>query len=145
MLTLFLAVGVAVFVSFFCSLAEAALYAVPWSAIERLRSEGKTVGKLLYRMRSDVDRPIAAILTLNTVANTAGSAIAGAAFLAVFGASHMALFATGFTVVILAFGEIVPKTLGVAYATPVAAIPVPLRMYHSLIHMVKEVETTEPR
>ena len=122
MVTLIMAVGVAVFVSFFCSLAEAALYAVPWSAIERLRSEGKASGELLYAMRSDVDGPIAAILTLNTVANTAGSAIAGAAFLAVFGPSHMALFAVAFTIIILAFGEIMPKTLGVAYAAPVASM-----------------------
>ena len=120
MLTLVLAIAVAVLVSFFCSLAEAALYAVPWSAIERLRKAGRKSGKLLYRMRTEVDKPIAAILTLNTVANTAGSTIAGAAFLAVFGAGHMALFASCFTILILAFGEIVPKTLGVAKAEPVA-------------------------
>ena len=121
MLTLILAVGIAVLVSFSCSLTEAALYAVPWSSIERLRRMGRPVGELLYKMRTEVDKPIAAILTLNTVANTAGSTIAGAAFLAVFGAEHMALFALAFTVVILAFGEIVPKTLGVAYATPLAS------------------------
>lgn len=121
MLTLILAVGAAVLVSFSCSLTEAALYAVPWSSIERLRRMGRPVGELLYKMRTEVDKPIAAILTLNTVANTAGSTIAGAAFLAAFGAEHMALFALGFTVLILAFGEIVPKTLGVAYATPLAS------------------------
>lgn len=120
MLTLALSVSIAILVSFFCSLAEAALYAVPWPAIERLRKNGRKSGKLLYKMRTEVDKPIAAILTLNTVANTAGSTIAGAAFLAVFGAGHMALFATVFTILILAFGEIVPKTLGVAKAEPVA-------------------------
>lgn len=120
MLTLVLAVGVAVFVSFFCSLAEASLYAIPWSVIERLRNDGRGSGKLLYKMRSNIDKPIAAILTLNTLANTAGSAIAGAAFLAVFGSSQMAVFATIFTVIILAFGEIVPKTLGVAHSETVA-------------------------
>lgn len=120
MLTLILAVGVAVLVSFLCSLAEASLYAVPWSDIEKLRNEGRKSGLLLYDMRTNVDKPIAAILTLNTLANTAGSTVAGAAFLAVFGSSHMALFATCFTILILAFGEIVPKTLGVAHATPIA-------------------------
>lgn len=120
MITLALAVGVAILVSFFCSLAEAALYAVPWSSIERLRNEGRTSGKLLYDMRTHVDKPIAAILTLNTLANTAGSTIAGAAFLAVFGSSHMFFFATVFTILILAFGEIVPKTLGVAHSEIIA-------------------------
>lgn len=119
MVALVLAVGVAVCVSFFCSLAEAALYAVPWSDIEKMRHEGRA-GLLLYNMRTNVDKPIAAILTLNTVANTAGSTIAGAAFIAVYGASHMALFTTLFTILILAFGEIVPKTLGVAHAAPIA-------------------------
>ncbi len=122
MLTLVSAVAVAVCVSFLCSLAEAALYAVPWSGIEKLRNDGKRSGALLFEMRTNVDKPIAAILTLNTLANTAGSTIAGAAFLAVYGASHMALFATIFTLLILALGEIVPKTLGVAHAMPIARV-----------------------
>ncbi len=122
MLTLILAVSVAVVISFTCSLTEAALYAVPWSAIEKIRNDGRPVGEVLFRLRSNVEKPIAAILTLNTVANTAGSAVAGAAFMAAFGAEYMALFAAGFTVLILAFGEIVPKTLGVAYATSIAVV-----------------------
>ena len=80
MLTLILAVSVAVVISFTCSLTEAALYAVPWSAIEKIRNDGRPVGEVLFRLRSNVEKPIAAILTLNTVANTAGSAVAGAAF-----------------------------------------------------------------
>ncbi len=80
MVTLVLAISVAVLVSFLCSLAEAALYAIPWSAIENLRKSGRSTGELLYNMRTEADKPIAAILTPNTVANTAGSTIAGAAF-----------------------------------------------------------------
>lgn len=119
MITLILAISVAVLISFSCSLAEAALYAMPWSAIEQLKAAGSRSGKLLFKMRSEVDKPIAAILTLNTVANTAGSTVAGAAFLAVFGSSNMAYFAAAFTLVILVFGEIVPKTLGVAHSITV--------------------------
>lgn len=122
MLVLILAVSAAVLISFTCSLAEAALYAVPWAAIEQLRDAGRKSGAILYKMRSEVDKPIAAILTLNTVANTAGSTIAGAAFLSVYGGNYMAIFATVFTIIILAFGEIVPKTLGVAHATGVARL-----------------------
>lgn len=119
MLTLILAVAAAVLVSFACSLAEAALYAIPWSSIERLRRSGSRAGRLLHVLRSEVDKPIAAVLTLNTVANTAGSAVAGAAFMTVFGAEHMALFALIFTAIILALGEVVPKTLGVAHCNAI--------------------------
>lgn len=120
MLTLILAVSLAILVSFFCSLAEASLYAIPWSSIEQLRNDGRKSGKLLFEMRSNVDKPIAAILTLNTLANTAGSTVAGAAFIAVFGSAHMGMFATVFTMLILIFGELVPKTLGVSHSIPVA-------------------------
>lgn len=119
MLTLILAVCAAVLISFSCSLAEAAIYAIPWSAIEQLRDSGRKSGQLLFKLRSEVDKPIAAILTLNTVANTAGSTVAGAAFLAVYGPGEMALFAACFTMLILVFGEIVPKTLGVAYCVSI--------------------------
>lgn len=117
---LIVAVAVAVGVSFFCSLAEAALYSVPWSRIEQLRKQGKNSGSILYSLRQNIDRPITAILTLNTVANTAGAAVAGAAAAEVFGHEHLVLFTAAFTVVILVFSEIVPKSLGVMYTRGVA-------------------------
>ncbi|MBQ7606875.1 MAG: DUF21 domain-containing protein [Desulfovibrionaceae bacterium] len=127
MITLILAVTLAVFFSFTCSLMEAALYAIPWSAIERMRGKGEKKGELLFEMRTNIDRPIAAILTINTIANTAGATIAGGAFLAVFGDAYMSVFAAVFTLLILAFGEIIPKTLGVVFATSMArALVVPL-------------------
>ena len=120
MFTLIAAVALAVFFSFTCSLIEAALYAIPWSTIERLRKDKKKSGELLFKMRSSIDKPIAAILTINTVANTAGATIAGGAFLSVYGEASMGYFALAFTVLILLFGEIIPKTLGVCYATFIA-------------------------
>ena len=122
MLTLILAVFFALFISALCSLTETTLYSVTWAHIEKLRQKGNKSGKLLYQMRRHVDRPIAAVLTLNTIANTAGSAIAGAAFMAVFGAEYMGVFAAVFTVLVLVLGEIIPKTLGVAYANSVGTI-----------------------
>lgn len=121
MLTLLLSVGLAVLLSFTCSLMEAALYAVPWSTIELLRKNGKKSGRILFEMRTSIDKPIAAILTINTVANTAGATIAGGAFLAVYGDAYMGYFAMIFTVIILLFGEIIPKTLGVAHAPIIAS------------------------
>ena len=121
MLIFIVTVSLVVFASFTCSIAEASLYAVPWSAIEQMRKKNERSGELLFEMRMHVDKPIAAVLTLNTVANTAGATFAGAAFLSVFGPKYMMLFALCFTILILGLGEIVPKTIGVAYATPIAS------------------------
>ncbi|MBQ7456644.1 MAG: HlyC/CorC family transporter [Desulfovibrio sp.] len=120
MVTLLVAVCLAVLFSFTCSLLEAALYALPWSTIELLRKKGDKTGQLLYEMRTNIDKPIAAILTVNTIANTAGATIAGGAFSAVFGDIYMGFFAAFFTLLILALGEIIPKTLGVLFSAPIA-------------------------
>ncbi|NJB67403.1 CBS domain containing-hemolysin-like protein [Desulfobaculum xiamenense] len=120
MLELILSVGLAVGISMFCSVSEAALYSVPWSRIEQLRKSGRKVGRLLFNLRSNIEKPIAAILTLNTVANTAGAAIAGAAAAKVFGQENLAYFTVAFTVVILIFSEILPKTVGVMYTRTLA-------------------------
>ena len=115
MVTFIASVFFAVLVSFLCSLTEAALYAVPWSAIEKARRAGRPVGELLFTMRSEVDKPIAVILTCNTIANTAGASLAGALAATALGAESMPYFAALFTVLVLLFGEIIPKTLGVSY------------------------------
>jgi CBS domain containing-hemolysin-like protein len=120
MFALLLAVGLATLCSFLCSLAEAALYSISWSRIEGLRREGRKVGLLLFELRQNIEKPISAILTLNTIANTAGASVAGVAAADVFGPESLGLFAVAFTVIILIFGEIVPKTIGVAYSRPVA-------------------------
>ncbi len=122
MLTLVLAVAAALIISAICSLTETMLYSVSWAHIEELRKKGKLSGELLFQMRSQVEKPIAAVLTLNTVANTAGSAVAGAAFSSVFDSIYMGVFAAIFTCLILIFGEIIPKTLGVLYANPVSTV-----------------------
>ncbi len=131
MLVLICAVSLAILVSFFCSLSEAALYSVSWSRIENLRREGRRSGEILYALRQDVERPISAILTLNTVANTAGASVAGAAAGDVLGGENLALFAVVFTVLILIFGEIIPKTVGVLYAKQVG--PLLARPIHWLV------------
>ncbi len=113
MTELILAVSLAVFVSFFCSIAEAVLYSFSWSKIEGLRRSGRKAGDLLFALRRDVDKPLTAILTLNTVAHTVGASLAGAAWAKVFGENTLGWFALAFTLVVLVFSEILPKTLGV--------------------------------
>jgi len=128
MFDLILAVGLAIGISAFCSVTEAVLYSVTWSRIEQLRQAGRPSGNILFALRSDVDKPIAAILSLNTIANTAGAAVAGAAAAKVFGPESMGIFAAAFTVLILVLSEILPKTVGVMYAGSLApALARPLR------------------
>lgn len=122
MLVLIIAVTLAILVSFFCSLSEAALYSISWSRIENLRRDKRRSGEILFVLRQDVERPISAILTLNTVANTAGASVAGAAAGDVMGPDGLAIFAVGFTILILIFGEIIPKTIGVLYAKQVGPL-----------------------
>ncbi|WP_290925232.1 hemolysin family protein [Halodesulfovibrio sp.] len=122
MFELITAVTFSIVVSATCSITEAILYSVPWSHIEKLRSTGSKAGNLLFKLRSDVERPITAILTLNTVANTAGATLAGAAFTKVYGAEYMPYFAICFTIAILLFSEIMPKTIGVSYARQLSGI-----------------------
>ncbi len=122
MFELILAVALATAVSFLCSITEAAFYSFPLSRIERMRKEGKKAGEILYALRMDVEKPITAILTLNTVAATAGAAVSGAAAVHVFGDQYLAVFTAAFTMLILLLGEIVPKTTGVAYARQLAPV-----------------------
>lgn len=117
-ITVLLAAGI----SALCSTTEAMLYSVPWTYIEKMREKGSRAGQLMYAMRSNINQPITAVLTLNTVANTAGASIAGALAASALGAEYMPAFAVVFTVLILVAGEILPKTLGVAYAEPLSMI-----------------------
>jgi len=115
MTELVLAVGFAVIISACCSLFEAVLYSVPMRHLETMVQAGSISAKIFKKMRLKVERPIAAILTLNTIAHTAGAAVAGSAAAAVFGHEWLGYFAGAFTLIILIFSEIVPKTVGVVY------------------------------
>jgi len=120
MIALIIAVGIVVVVSALCSLLEAALYAIPIGHIESLAKDGSKAGRVLRQLRIDVGRPITAILSLNTIANTAGAAVAGALAVNVFGQQWLAYFSACFTLVILIFSEIIPKTTGVVYSRTLA-------------------------
>ena len=131
MLELTIAVSFAILVSFFCSILEAALYAIPMGQVEALAEQGSRTGRLLKRFRTDVDAPISAILALNTVAHTVGAAVAGAAAAEVFGKAWLSTFSLVFTLVVLIFSEIIPKTAGYVYArriAPALALRGPRRM-----------------
>ncbi len=113
-------------ISGLCSVLEAVLLSIDTSFVEVRRAEGRRSGQLLHRMKSRIDEPIAAILTLNTVAHTAGAAFAGSLAFELFGSAWVALFSGVFTFAVLVFSEIIPKTVGARFckqlATPTAYV-----------------------
>jgi CBS domain containing-hemolysin-like protein len=120
MTELILAVGFVVIVSAGCSMFEAVLYSVPLRHLETMVRSRKKSGIILKRLRRDVDKPITAILTLNTIANTAGASVAGAMAASYFGSEWLGYFSVFFTMSILIFSEVIPKTAGVVYARPLS-------------------------
>ena len=80
--------------------------------LKQWHAQEKKCGIILKKLRKNVDKPITAILTLNTVSNTAGAAIAGAMAATVFGNELVGYFSVFFTLAILIFSEVIPKTAG---------------------------------
>ncbi|MCL7985114.1 MAG: hemolysin family protein [marine benthic group bacterium] len=115
MTLLLLYVALALGVSFLCSIMEAVLLSVPPSYVARLEAEGSVTGRRLAKLKAEVDRPLAAILSLNTIAHTVGAAGAGAQAAVVFGSAWFGVFSAILTFLILVLSEIVPKTLGALY------------------------------
>ena len=126
MLLLVLAVTFSLVFSFVCSISEATLLSVGPARVEQLAQSGSRLGKLLQRFRAEPDRPIAAILIVNTISNSGGAAIATAQFTTAFPGVSEAWFAAFFVITVLAVTEIVPKTIGVVHAdslaTPITGI-----------------------
>ena len=108
--------------SFICSLCEAVLLSLTASQIEMLRKSGNRQGDRLAAFRADIKEPITAILSLNTAVNTIGAAFAGAASARLFGHQGMLWFSVLFTVSILLFSEILPKSLGINHAVRLAPL-----------------------
>lgn len=129
MFELIVSVSLVIIITALCSVFEAAFYSLPWSRIEQLRKANSPAGEQLFRLRQDVEKPITAILTLATVAHTAGASLAGVAAAEVFGHENLGLFAAAFTAAMLLLSEIIPKTLGVMYNRTLAPhIVGPLRV-----------------
>lgn len=108
---------------------EAAFYAVPIHYIKGLAESGSKTGKLLLKFKTDIGKPIAGILIVNTVANTVGAAVAGWAAGELYGSDFLVVFSGFFTLAILFCSEILPKQAGVVHCRRVATIiAYPLRV-----------------
>lgn len=117
---------VSIAMSALCSMLEATLLSTPLSYITGLEEQGRKGAERLKKLKQYSDRPISAILCLNTIANTVGASIVGSLVYEVYGDAIVGIFSTIFTLAILIFSEIIPKTIGTSYwrslAVPAARI-----------------------
>lgn len=115
-MALLLYILLALLFSFLCSITEAVLLSLTPSYIEGLQDSRPGLARLLQRLKvTNVDRSLAAILTLNTIAHTVGAIGAGAKAVEVFGSAYFGVFSAVMTLLILFVSEIVPKTIGAVY------------------------------
>lgn len=102
-------------VSFICSILEAVLLSSTHSYIETLPKSNENAITILKKLKSNIDKPIASILTFNTFAHTMGAAGVGAQAQILFGEEWQTLIAFVLTLLILYISEIIPKTIGALY------------------------------
>lgn len=112
---IYLIMFVSILLSALCSMLEATLLSTPLSFITGLEDQGVKGAARLKKLKQNPDRPISAILCLNTIANTVGASIVGSLVYEVYGDAIVGVFSTVFTLMILIFSEIIPKTIGTSY------------------------------
>lgn len=115
MTLIFLYLFGALAVSFLCSVLEAVLLSTPISFISMKEAQGVKTANLLMKYKTNVDRPVASILTLNTVAHTVGAAGVGSESVKVFGEAYFGIISVVLTLLILVLSEIIPKTIGASF------------------------------
>lgn len=113
MTLLILYLSLAILVSFLCSILEAVLLSITPSYVESLKQDkNPALGFRLKKLKEDVDRPLAAILSFNTIAHTVGAAGVGAQAAKIWGSDYLGIVSAVLTLLILIFSEIIPKTIG---------------------------------
>ncbi|MGG1878761.1 hemolysin family protein [Paenibacillus cisolokensis] len=122
---LFLALGI----SFLCSVLEAVLLSTTPSYLNVKLENGNKRAGLFIELKKNVDRPLSAILTLNTIAHTVGAAGVGAQATKVFGEVYFGIISVVLTILILVFSEIIPKTIGARYWRSLALVSAQLIQY----------------
>ena len=115
MTLLFTYLFIALFTSFLCSIMEAVLLSIPLSFLRAEAGQGKLPAEMFLKLKEDIDKPLSAILSLNTVAHTVGAAGVGAQATVVFGEAYFGIVSAVLTILILVLTEIIPKTLGANY------------------------------
>ena len=108
---------ISIFFSFLCSILEAVLLSVTPTFVTIKKKEGKSYALNLEALKKDIDKPLIAILTLNTIAHTVGAIMVGVQAEKVFGNGNNSIFIVSalMTLLILVLSEIIPKTIGATY------------------------------
>ncbi|MEG1910557.1 MAG: CNNM domain-containing protein, partial [Bacteroidales bacterium] len=109
-------------ISFLCSVLEAVILSTPMTFVNLKVTEGGKSALLLKKLRQNLDRPLSAILSLNTIAHTVGAAGVGAQAAIVFGEAYLGITSAVLTLLILMLSEIIPKTIGSSYWRQLALI-----------------------
>lgn len=107
--------SLALIISFLCSILEAVLLSTPQSYLMVSQNKGEKWADTFVELKSNIDKPLSAILSLNTVAHTVGAAGVGAEAVKVFGEAYFGVVSAVLTILILVFTEIIPKTIGARY------------------------------
>jgi CBS domain containing-hemolysin-like protein len=116
-------------------MAEAVLLSADKVKIETDKEKGLSYAKIMHKLKSNIDRPISAILILNTIAHTGGATIAGSAFDAIYGEEYIWIFSVIFTIVILFGTEIIPKVIGVNKSNAISRkMAWPLQLIIKILH-----------
>ena len=102
-------------ISFLCSIMEAVLLSTPMSFITMKEEQGVKTASLMKAYKNNIDRPVSAILSLNTIAHTIGAAGVGAEAVKIWGQEYFGIISAILTLLILIFSEIIPKTIGSTY------------------------------
>lgn len=126
-------------ISFLCSIFEAVLLSCTHSYVALLKKRGSKAAPLLDKLKSNIDRPLAAILTLNTFSHTIGAAGVGASVVELYGDKWLALASIILTITMLYWTEMLPKTVGALYwkkLAPICARPMQWLIYLTLPFVV---------
>lgn len=115
-------ISVALLVSALCSLLEAALLSLTPSQLAQMHAKFPKASESCRHLKQDIGKPLAVILITNTAAHTIGAAVAGAEFGELFGARWLGVFSLAFTLVMIQYTELLPKTVGVRFNQTVMSV-----------------------
>jgi putative hemolysin len=134
MLALILAMAMSLTVSFFCSLLEACALSLSLTDIAKLTEKRPGIAKIWQNFKQNLEKPVAVILILNTLAHTIGASLSGSEFTELFGPRWVVPFSIAFSFAMIEWTELLPKSLGVKHNIRVATLSaIPMRLVIKVI------------